>query len=187
MRNWMFVAFAAMVGFFAVGISTASAQYRPLTTCPDPCSAYNAARQQMYAPPPVQHYTPPPAVRYAAPPPVRHTYQPPPVQQARAEICVEVLNNAQDALVLYRGRTRNGAMLANFAPRWQQAHGGGWMTTICFSASLIANQQTVALCDGDGQSVWTSSNISYLLQYRRTPPGDPACTGGDGWCARRGL
>ena len=136
-----------------------------------PCAAYIQAKQWQY----IQKLQPPyaaPATKIAA--------------KSSGTIRVEVLNNSPDALVLYKGRTRSGDVLKSFTPQWRKTN-EGYVATITFSASLIAGKSTVALCDGDGQSVWSRGEISYLLAHGRTPPGDKACTGGKPWCAKHGL
>src|SRR3989344_3472173 len=165
MRNLATLAFG-LVALVFLTAGSAVAGNGPLETCPGPCQSYQRA---------LRHY--------AAPSPKVATTK---VVARAGKIRVRVLNSKPDALVLYRGRSRSGAFIANFAPDWTKTN-RGYVATIVFDASLIADKRVVALCDGDGQSVWDRSVINYFLANGTNRVGDEACTGGKRWCAKRGL
>jgi hypothetical protein len=102
--------------------------------------------------------------------------------------CVAVLQNEVSALALRKGAGNKGAVIVSWRKatlNWKQTS-RGYETTVCFPVRYVTSHNSLTLCGARGHSSWGQSELSYL---RRSNVGsnDPACTGGTGWCAARGL
>lgn len=81
----------------------------------------------------------------------------------------------------------DGREIAHFDQTWTRTS-SGYMTQIQFPVSELGRYQNLRLirADGKGYSDWGAENISFL-KHSNVGKGDPACVGGMGWCAIRGL
>jgi hypothetical protein len=101
---------------------------------------------------------------------------------------IAVLSDVPSALVLRKGYGNKGSPILSFRKAtldWRQTD-RGWETTVYVPVSIFGQYNSLSLCGENGHSGWRATHISYL---RRANVGssDPACTGGDGFCAQHGL
>lgn len=93
-----------------------------------------------------------------------------------------VLSDEPQGLILTFG-TR---VLERFDPVWHRTS-RGYETQISFSTDYVLRYKELKLSGSDhGWSHWHQHHINYL-RYSNIVKGDPACVGGKGWCAIRGL
>lgn len=109
-----------------------------------------------------------------------------------ADRCVWVANPEPVALVLRAGAGVTGPGITSWrlsALSWRRGTVNGkqsMLTQICFDSALLYNYDAVTLCAEVGHSIWRGKNLAYVRKHN-VSKGDPACVGGDAWCADRGL
>jgi len=102
--------------------------------------------------------------------------------------CAATLSDRPSALVLRMGEGNKGPAVISWrlaSLDWKKTH-RGFETTACFPKRLVEEYDSLTLCGANGHSSWGIAEMSHLRK-RDIGSGDPACTGGDSWCAQHGL
>ena len=106
--------------------------------------------------------------------------------------CVHVAAGNPSALVLRAGVGTSGGPFISWrasALQWTERYVNArkvMMTQICFPVRLLFAYDAVTLCGEVGHSIWRNQNMAFVRE-NNVDRFDPACVGGDGYCAQRGL